>query len=189
MKAYDELKAAITRAPSHTERWLYFVVLLGKAAGVSPDDLIVVGGSALEIYTSQTTSQYTTGDIDLVSYERERLAAVLGSWGFKGGPRLWTSSELNIFIDLVGAPYTGDITRTQVITTPFGAVRVAGIEDLMIKRLASAKHVQRPSDVEHAKVLMVLYSDRLDWAYLQRLAVQYDVADYLDALQKTIARK
>jgi len=185
MTSYEDAKKAVRGARSPTQGRMHFAALLAAAAALGPDDFIVVGGSAIEFHT---VGEYTSGDIDIVSSRADALRKVLRRWRFSGGPRVWLNEDLGIVVDLVKYPYTGDLSRTQVYTTPYGMIRVAGIEDLLVKRLASAKHWKIPGDVEHAKLLALLYGDRLDWDYVRKYAAHNDVVDFLEALLTGIGR-
>lgn len=179
MTSYEDVAAAVQSARSPTEGRINLAALLATEAGLSLDDFIVVGGSAIEVHT---VGRYTSGDIDIVSSRSSVLQAILKEWRFEGGPRVWSNGDLGIVVDLVKSPYTGDITRTTIVTTPFGQFRLAGIEDLLVKRLASTKHWRGPGDFEHAKLLAGLFKDRIDWSYVRKLAAEYDVEDLLNTL-------
>lgn len=178
---YDEVKKALQRAGSPTEGRLFFAALLGKAAGVPTDDLIVVGGSAIEFYT---VGEYTSDDIDIVSSQSTLLQDVLRGWDFQEEGRIWVHEALGIVVDFVRYPYTGDKSRTQVLSTPYGAVRVAALEDLVVKRLISTKHWRIEGDFEHARLLAALYGDRMDWEYIERLSEDQRVQDVLEILKR-----
>lgn len=184
MIPHDEVVDKLRLVKSPTERRLHFSALLAKASGASTDDFIVVGGSAIEFYTS---GQYTSGDIDIVLTPPHNVAEVLREWRFQQQGRIWFNEELGIVVDLVRPPYTGDLGRTQVLITPHGRVRIAAIEDLLVKRLASAKHWRRPDDLEHAKLLALLYRERIAWDYVEELSETYDVSDLLSSLRKALS--
>lgn len=183
MIPYEEVVVAVRKARSPTEGRIYFAALLASAAGVPPDDFIVVGGSAIEFHT---VGEYTSSDVDIVSSRWSGLRDVLRGWRFTGGLRVWVNVDLGIAVDLVKHPYTGDIGRTHVVSTPYGEIRVAGIEDLLVKRLASTKHWKVAGDFEHARLLAVLYREKIDWAYVGQLAKTYDVEDVLAVLMKAL---
>jgi hypothetical protein len=185
MTSPEELREALARASSPTERRLHFVALLIREAAWKDREAIVVGGSAIEIYTS---GRYTTGDIDLVLTAPSRPDRILRSWGFRERGRLRFHDELGIVLDFVKPPYTGDLDRCQILTTPYGPVRIAAVEDLLVKRLASAKHWRQPRDLEHAKILAALYRDRIAWDYVEEQAARYDVGDVLADLKAAVAR-
>lgn len=182
--SYEEVVEKLRASRSPTERRLHFAALLAKAGEASTDEFIVVGGSAIEIYTS---GQYTSGDIDIVLSPPRSVAKVLQEWRFKQQGRIWHSDELGIVLDFVKPPYTYDVSKTQVLVTPYGAVRIAAIEDLFIKRLISAKWWREPGDLEHAKMLAVLYRDRIDWKYVEDLAIKFEVEDVLSDLRKALS--
>ena len=60
---YEAVVAELRSARNETERRLHFSALLAKAGEVPADDFIIVGGSAIEIYTR---GEYTSGVIDIV---------------------------------------------------------------------------------------------------------------------------
>lgn len=183
--SYDELRAKLRAAPDQTRHRLYFAALLKEAGAVPTDQFFVVGGSALEIYT---VGEYTSGDIDIVSSQHERLREVMRSWNFKKEGAVLANEELKLVVDLTGYPYTGSIERTTVFITPYGSIRLAAIEDLLVKRLASAKHWKRPGDLDHAKLLAELFWTRMDWDYVEQFAGEQDVSDLLARLREAIAR-
>jgi len=181
----EELKVKLRAAPDATRRRLYFAALLARAAGIPTDDFIVVGGSAIEIYT---VGEYTSGDIDIVSGRHERLRSVLSAWDFRKDGRVWVGNDLGFVVDLNRDPYTGDFQKTTIVTTPYGPVRLAAIEDLIVKRLVSAKYWKEPHDFDHAKLLAAGFADRIDWDYIERFASQKDVADFLARLREAVAQ-
>lgn len=178
---YAEVRTELQRASSPTERRLYFAALLGKAAAIPADDIIIVGGSALEFYT---VGEYTSGDIDIVSSRSDLLKDILRGWEFQQEGRIWVNDEIKIVVDFVGYPYTWDRNKTQVLSTPYGAIRVAALEDLLVKRLISTKHWKIKGDFEHARLLAALHGDRMDWDYIERLAEEQRVLDVLDVLKR-----
>jgi len=181
---YEELVAKLESARNPTERRLHFSALLAAACEVPADEFIIVGGSAIEIYTR---GEYTSGDIDIVLSPSWDVGKTLRAWRFSKQGRLWVNEKLKIVVDFVQYPYTYDQSKTQVLVTPYGSVRIAAIEDLLIKRMISAKWWKRPGDLEHAKMLAILYRDRIDWRYVEQLATQFEVADLLSSLRKALS--
>ncbi len=181
--SYEELKARLSAAPDQTQHRLYFAALLADAAVIPTDEFFVVGGSAIEIYT---VGEYTSGDLDIVSSRNDRLRAVLKSWNFERDGRIWLNEELGLSVDLNRYPYTGAVEKTTVVTTPYGSIRLAAIEDLLVKRLASAKFWKQKDDFDHAKLLAVEFWDRIDWGYVEKFASESDVSDLLARLREAI---
>jgi len=179
----DELRSKLALATTSTEAHLFFAALLRTAAGVSPDRFFVVGGSAIEIYT---VGKYTSGDMDLVTDEGERVEKVLRHWEFGKSGRIWTNDRLDLVVDLVKPPYTGSPERSTLVTTPFGVVRLAAIEDLLVKRLSATRHWGVKGDFEHAMMLALQFGTTLDWEYIERFAVEHQVLDLARELRKAV---
>lgn len=180
MTTPEEVEKALSSQKGPDRKVLAFAALLGQEAQV---DLIVVGGSAIEIYTQ---GGYVSGDIDLVG-DPERIRRALARWGFKDHGRLWIRDDWKIAVDVVGAIYTGDPYRLATVETPFGPVRVAALEDLIVKRLAEAKHWQVRAALEEASLLWSAHREKLDQAYLDKQARTYDVVDLLEDLRRIFA--
>lgn len=171
----EEVARVLRSLQDTATRDLYFCGLLSREAGELDAPVLVVGGSAIEIYTK---GEYVSGDIDIVG-NRTTLARVLESWGFVRKGREWYSEDWRIAVDLVNdlSGLTGSRERVRTIVTPYGPVQIAAIEDLIIKRLVSAKYWQIQSDREHAAILARRYSSELDRGYLSESAEQAEVSD------------
>jgi hypothetical protein len=165
-------------------RDLYFCALLSRESGESDKSLIVVGGSAIEIHTRGV---YVSGDIDIVG-DRDRIAKVLKAWGFAHEQREWYSKELNIVVDLVSdlGGLTGSRSRVRTLVTPYGPIRLAAVEDLIVMRLVSAKYWRIPTDREHAAILARQYARDLDRPYLNEAANRAEVRDEWSALERVL---
>jgi hypothetical protein len=74
-----------------------------------------------------------------------------------------------------------------VIVTPYGEVKLAGVEDLIVKRLASAKFWRIPTDFDHALLLLRRFRADVDQAYLKWAASSAEVSDALDQLLRQAA--
>ncbi|MDE1821460.1 MAG: hypothetical protein KGJ23_10065 [Euryarchaeota archaeon] len=183
MREKREVEAILLAEQDATRRLLTFCALLSSDTGLSEDAVLVVGGSAIELYTR---GAYVSGDVDLVVPDKDRIASSLRRWGFGKEGRLWVRDDWKLAVDLVGTYYTGSSTRTRIITTPYGPVRLAAIEDLLVKRLASAKHWRQRGDLEHAALLGARFKDSIDWTYARERAKTFDVADLLRALEREI---
>jgi len=182
-----EVERALEAAKSSAERILYFAGVLSKALGSPEGPVVVVGGSAIEVYT---VGAYTSGDIDLVT-PRQKAARVLESWGFHTEGRTWFHPKWKLDVDLVGSDYTGSPSRIREVETPYGPVRLAAVEDLIIKRLAEAKHWQgrRQEAFEQAALLASELAGDLDDQYLDFRAKQEDVIDILADLRALVTRR
>lgn len=180
MTTAEEMGRILSETPEKHNRILVFAALLQAESG---SDVIVVGGSAIEIYTR---GGYVSGDID-VRAERAKVHRVLGQWGFKDHGKLWIRQDWQIAIDVVGDRYTGDPYRATTISTPYGPVRIAAVEDVFVKRLASAKHWGVREALDEADLLWKDYADKMDVVYLERQARFYNVEDLLADIRKQSA--
>jgi hypothetical protein len=179
MTSPDEVGRILLSEPEVERRLLYFGALLGREKPLSGSHLIIVGGSAIEVYTR---GRYVSGDIDVVG-PRDVLASVLEGWGFRKEGRMWHRADWKMAVDLVGNEYSGDLRRVREVVTPYGSVRIAAVEDLLVKRLASAKHWRIPSDIEQALLIALGYETEIDWSYVESLSSRYDVTDLLGDLR------
>jgi hypothetical protein len=177
MTSADDVGRILRSTPNRYDRILNFAALLAQESG---SDVVVVGGSAIEIYTK---GGYVSDDIDIRA-EREPVRRALTRWKFKDEGRLWTRTDWKIAVDVVGNRYTGDPYRATTAATPYGPVQIAVVEDLFVKRLASAKHWQVRAALDEADLLWQDYSDKMDVAYLDRQAAVYKVADLLAVFRK-----
>ncbi|MGA7860634.1 MAG: hypothetical protein WCB19_02100 [Thermoplasmata archaeon] len=172
-----EVEEAVASARSKSERIQFLGALLERATG---DEAVIVGGSAVEVYTSGRTS---TMDIDVVM-PRPRAVKAVESWGFVPSGRVWRRKDWDIDIDLLGPKFTGNRQKILVVETPYGPMRLAGVEDLLVKRLAELKHwptspTWRESLVTQIEILASEYGDKMDEEYLAFIARRDDVLDIL----------
>lgn len=92
---------------------------------------------------------------------------------------MWTREDWGLFVDIRKDidDYHGRRERTRVINTPYGGVRVEGIEDAMARRLISAKYCQATGDFDHAVAIAEAAPDDVDWGYAEEYAKRERVAD------------
>jgi hypothetical protein len=95
-----DAERAVGSARSTPERTLFLGALIARATG---NEVIVVAGSAMEIYPSGRTSTF---DIGLVP-PRERAIVAIESWGFVRNGRVWRREDGGVDIDLLGPNLTG----------------------------------------------------------------------------------
>lgn len=177
----DELGGILAKARSGGERNLWLGALLAKDAAT---DIVIVGGSAVEVYTS---GKYVSGYVDLVG-ERRRIIGTLERWRFQREGPLWARSDLELWIDPVGRHYTGDVRRLRVVSTPYGTVRLASVEDLIAKRLIETKVSPRGGKdlFDQAVALAAEYRDEIDWDYVTRVARQDLAEDLVPELRRRL---
>ncbi|ACO04494.1 MAG TPA: hypothetical protein DEP48_05300 [Persephonella sp.] len=144
---------------------------------------VIVGGSALEIYTG---GFYLTGDIDLVSPYRDEIEKVILDTGYfrKSGKNL-ISEKLGLFVEIVDEKLAGSMEKTNIIKIDENLdIRVIGLEDLIIDRLNACVHWKSYSDCEWAEVLIEEFKDKIDLKYLKERAKEEKVDEKLEELIK-----
>src|SRR5450756_135390 len=136
-------------------------------------ELVVVGGSAIEILTE---GAYASGDLDLCHTNaslpiRERQE-VMGLLGAKGGPRNWQVAGM--YVDVLGFAESFARTPYRRVQAPYGDVLVMKPEDLFVERvLVSVYPGENSSARECAKKLaavIVAGAIPVDWNEVRRLA-------------------
>lgn len=165
-------------------RRLLFLGFLSEKLKESGVDAILVGGEAIDLYTAGV---FATSDIDLVVDNRTVTEKLLNRFGFgKKDNRLWFNIDLNIVIQVIDQSYSGDSGRLRKFRVKNYELRVAAPEDLIQNRLYSAKfwksNPQR--DMEQSIALLGIFSDSIDNSYLDKLAKEHDIIDYLSKARK-----
>ena len=97
--------------------------------------LIVVGGSAIEILTD---GAYASGDLDMCHATHASLSVnerqeVMGLLAAKGGPRNWQVAGM--YLDLLGPVECFARTPYRRVQAPYGEVLIMKAEDLLVERV------------------------------------------------------
>ncbi len=170
----DEFRAAILSEETPHRQVRAFGAMLATESGLGTEGLTVVGGSALEIYTE---GDYVSGDVDLIAEDRERVVSVLRAWGFRKKGIYWVSPDFRPSVQIVGKYDSGSRLHTQIISTPYGRVRIGSVEDIVVKRLIEARHWRRPSALAEAMLAVERYGREMDWDYVEFIAKKDGVGD------------
>ncbi len=146
-------------------------------------DAILVGGEAIELYTG---GQFVTADIDLAVSNKTITEKLLNALGFARESGIWFNKDLNIIVQVIDEPYSGDIGKVRRFKIKEFELKIASPEDLIINRLYSAKiwksNPQR--DLEQAATLLRIFAESIDYDYLNALAKRNDVEDVLATIRK-----
>ena len=146
-------------------------------------DAILVGGEAIELYTG---GQFVTADIDLAVSNKTITEKLLNALGFARESGIWFNRDLNIIVQVIDEPYSGDISKVRRFKIKEFELKIASPEDLIINRLYSAKiwksNPQR--DLEQAATLLRIFAESIDYDYLNALAKRNDVEDVLATIRK-----
>jgi hypothetical protein len=137
-------------------------------------ELVVVGGSAIEILTE---GAYASGDLDMCHATKASLPVrerqeIMGLLGAKGGPRNWQVAGM--YLDLLGPVESFARTPFRRVNGPFGEVQVMKAEDLLVERvLVSVYPGENLSARECARELAVVAlagAVNMDWSEVLRVA-------------------
>lgn len=189
----DEI-ARLRQTEDRLRRNLLFVALLDRKLGrPSPAQRpIVVGGSAVEFYT---TGGYASADVDLVMLHPEDADRILGASGFERRGRYWSLPDTDLLVEFPGQTLTyapGAYDRLTEVEMGDGlAATIIGIEDILIGRLYAAVGERRANDRRWALEMAVLHHDRLDWDAVDALAGANGIAEAARTLRaeaRSIAR-
>ena len=135
-------------------------------------ELVVVGGSAIEILTE---GAYASGDLDMCHINKATLPIrerqeVMGLLDAKGGPRNWQVAGM--FVDVLGPAESFACTSFRRIAAPYGDFLKP--EDLLVERvLMSYYKGENKTARDCAKVLasVALRQEiEMNWDEVRRLA-------------------
>ena len=161
------------------KRRIRFVAILTQKLKEKCAGAILVGGEAIDLYTAGT---FATSDIDLVINNKALTQKLLNRFGFsKEASRLWLSRELNIVVQVILEPYTGNAHKLRTFRVKDLELKVAAPEDLIRNRLYSLKFWKgnQQLDLEQSVSLIRIFSNELDDAYLDKIAKENDIEDVL----------
>lgn len=174
MLSKEQFERALRSVSRDYERFAILGALLAKAARL-PRNLTVTGGAAISIRTSE---EGVTQDVDIVA-RRSRVVPVLKAWGFESvddpdGRRYWVRRDLGLEIDIIDRrDYSGRTAGIESIKTPYGPVRVAAVEDLIVRRLVFWKRGASAKLLDQAVVLFLNHRKSVDFVYLESV-VKYE---------------
>ncbi len=137
--------------------------------------VFLVGGQAVETYTA---GQFTTGDIDITTTDKKATERLLIQMGFTRAGMVWLNERLGLAVHIV-ADYPSRTEKVRNIDVGSYRVRVVGVEDLIIDRLAAAKLWKSERDREQAIVLSNGFRGSIDIEYLRKRAGEENLEDAL----------
>ena len=166
------------------KRRIQFIAFLTEKLKEEGVDAILVGGEAIDLYTA---GNFATSDIDLLVTNRAVTEKLLNKFGFgKEVNGLWFNKDLNIVIQVIPEPYSGDPARLRKFRIKDFELRVAAPEDLIANRLYSKtfwkNNPQR--DSEQAIALLKIFADSIDNTYLNKVAKRDNIEDVLAEARK-----
>ena len=140
---------------------------------------VLVGGAAVELYTSEA---YTTGDLDLVGTVSPQVGRALSAEGFVRRGRHWVHEAAQVFLEF---PSSALAEGERAVRLRVGGCQILAIsaEDLLAERLATWKHWRSAVDGVNAWLLHRAQLSVLDRRRLGARRRVHDAADALAALQ------
>jgi len=165
------------------KRRMYFAAFFAKQLQKIGVDAILVGGAAVELYTH---GQFETADMDFAVTDAQKGAELLKELGFERKDSVWLNTGLDIIVDVSGEGYSGDVGRVRLVNVRNYELKVAGVEDLIVNRLYSAKfwksNPQR--DLEEATALLSIFAGSINDVYLDTLAKKNDIEDFVKIVKE-----
>jgi hypothetical protein len=136
-------------------------------------ELVVVGGSAIEILTD---GAYSSGDLDMchttLALPMSQSQEIMSLLGAKGGPRNWQVAGM--YLDLLGAVESFARTPYRRIEAPYGSFLVMKPEDLFVERVLMSHY---PGETETARTCAKILASvalrgeiAMDWDEVRRVA-------------------
>jgi hypothetical protein len=139
----------------------------------------LVGGQAVETYTA---GQFTTGDVDITTSDSKATEKVLVNLGFEQIGMIWLNKRVGMAVQIVGLFPNANLEKASTILAGPYKVRIIGVEDLIVDRLAHVKFFNVSGDLEKAKVLYTVFKNRIDEEYLRKTAKKRRIEDLLDKI-------
>jgi len=140
-----------------------------------PESVYIVSGQAIETYTA---GQFRTGDIDIVTPDSKAAEEILKRIGFERERMIWLNKALGLAIHIVGL-FAKNPEKARIIHAGPYKVRIVGVEDLIVDRLAAAKFWKSQVDLEQATALWKGFRSQIDLQYLRKRAKEEKVEDVL----------
>jgi hypothetical protein len=180
---YKELK----KEENLFRRRILFLAYLSEKLKENGVDAILVGREAIDLYTAGT---FATTDIDLLVNNKRATEKLLNRFGFGKKDNRLFNRDLNIVIQVILEPYSGDLRKLRKFKVKKYELKVAAPEDLIANRLYSAKfwksNPQR--DLEQAVALLKMFSGSIDNAYLDDQAKKNNIDDILTEARRYASR-
>ncbi|HSH94264.1 MAG TPA: hypothetical protein VK968_08970 [Roseimicrobium sp.] len=172
-----KLKAALADVTAEKDPTLKSAKLASLCSALWAEqgvELVVVGGSAIEILTE---GAYASGDLDMCHVNATGLPVrqrqeIMGLLGAKGGPRNWQVAGM--FLDLLGPVESFARTPYRKLEGPYGSILLMKPEDLLVERVLVSCYPHKNEAARDCarKFAAVILGGviEVDWKEVQRLA-------------------
>jgi hypothetical protein len=165
------LVSQLKKEPNELRRKMLLLGYVTDRLDRKSQSIYLVGGQAVETYTA---GQFTTGDIDITSTDRKTTGEILGRIGFKQEGMVWINEALSMAVHIVDK-IPNRTEKTRLIHVGPYTVRVVGVEDLIVDRLAAAKLWKSERDAEQARALYDAFAKQIDMKYLRKRSAEEKV--------------
>ena len=174
-----EFASTLGQEPNELKKKLLLLGYMSNRLSDLGATLFLVGGQAVETYTGGV---FNTGDIDITTTKDQATEELLGKLGFEKEGMIWINDKLGIAVHVVSS-FPRRTLKSRTIEVNGYTVKVVGVEDLIVDRLAAAKFWRSERDEEQAKALLNAFEDSIDIAYLEGIAKEEMVEDFLERLR------
>jgi len=175
------LKKTLKSNKSDLEKKIEIVAIITKALEKINVKPVIVGGQAVEFYTS---GGYATMDIDIICAKSiSDINSILEPLGFEKSGKYWAIEDdnISIVIEVPSGPLAGDRDKlTKVEVDEELSAYFIGIEDIIIDRLNRYKHWKVYSDKEWIIGMIILNYDEIEWDYIYDKAKKERVIEELE---------
>jgi hypothetical protein len=170
--------AAAAASKDPVARHIEVAAILGEALRRVGQEVVLVGGAAVELYTE---GEVSTADLDLLAEGGPPLRAVMKALGFASFGKDWIHEPLGLYVEFPRRAL-GPSEQSILLRVNERSLRVVSREDLLVDRLCAFKFWCSAIDGVTAMLLVELGD--LDDRRLRERAAEEDVADALATVQE-----
>ncbi len=175
----------IKKMPDTYEKRLLFVAYLTKTLEKHKIKPIIVGGNAVEFYTS---GGYATADIDIIINNEKIADKILNRLGFMKTGKDYYSKEYDIAIEFPSGELAGDYEKLSKVEINGLYVYIIGIEDIIQDRLNAYFHWKSTDDYQWARQMAIINYEMIDWKYLKKRSNEEQTIKAFKQLKKEIEK-
>ncbi len=186
-KLQNKLKNILSSNKDDLYKKIAIVALITEALKKLEVKAVIVGGQAVEFYTS---GGYTTMDIDIICEESiKNIDSVLSLLGFKREGKYWTLKDNNIAIEVSSGPLAGSWDKVNEVKIEGMKAYIIGIEDIIIDRLNRYKYWNVKKDKEWIMSMIYVNFEEIDKDYIFNKAEKEGTKEELIKFMEKIKEK
>src|SRR6266702_4015801 len=119
------LVSQLKKEPNELKKKMLLLGYITNRLERKSESVYLVGGQAVETYTA---GQFTTGDIDITTTDRDATEKILKQIGFKQQGMVWLNETVGLAVHFFFT-YTAPTEKTRTFQIGSYMVKVVGIED------------------------------------------------------------